>query len=362
MKRSGQQRGSAVSPVDVLGEYRDEPLAVRRLRFDALLAPARNLTFDESYRHHWYEPVRFSCPCCGFPALDGRGYADFCVVCFWRDDGRDDAQADQSSEGTDNAPWSLAEARANFLTYGCLYVPGRRNRGSFRGEVHPSTVAAKRALVAGFYRLFDADPSSPAWLDLWLEALRLSQDLIHIRGLARERGSEGRKIPAKRLAESEQLWAKTPPGPPGCLRRGAAPPVGPFGAGERHGFPKHRFTQDHAHCYLEGLREDTLAGARYESFVHRLEGWLLFLAADWSEARHGHRHVCGSADDALAYLHRELPEELATRVSLAVDPPEGWESLGEDERSEFVRRRIAQCEDLQRLVVATASGDVGLRL
>ncbi|MDY0062570.1 MAG: CPCC family cysteine-rich protein [Myxococcota bacterium] len=362
MKGTGLKRGSAASTVDVLGEHRDEPLAVRRLRFDALLAPARNLTFDEFYHHHWYEPVRFSCPCCGFPALDGRGYADFCVVCFWRDDGRDDAQADQSSDGTDNAPWTLAEARANFLTRGCLYAPDRRNRGSLRGEVHPSTMAAKRALIAGFYRLLDADPSSPAWLDLWLEALRLSQDLIHIRGLARERGSEGRKIPARRLAESEQLWTKAPPGLPGCLRRGAAPPVGPSGSGERRGFPKHRFTQDHASCYLEGLSEDTLAGARYESFMHRLEGWLLFLAADWSEARHGHRQVCGSAEDALAYLHSELPEELATRVMLAVSAPAGWESLGQDERSEFVCRRIAECEGLHGLVVAAAGGKVGPKL
>jgi hypothetical protein len=37
--------------------------------------------------------VRFRCPCCGFRTLNERGGYDICPVCFWEDDGQDDADA-----------------------------------------------------------------------------------------------------------------------------------------------------------------------------------------------------------------------------------------------------------------------------
>src|SRR5579885_3179586 len=39
------------------------------------------------------EGVKYSCPCCGYKTLDERGGYDICPVCFWEDDGQDDADA-----------------------------------------------------------------------------------------------------------------------------------------------------------------------------------------------------------------------------------------------------------------------------
>ena len=81
---------------------------------------------------HWYcdqldkgvikgaEPgVLYTCPCCGYPALDERGGYDICTLCFWEDDGQDEHNADLTLGGP-NADYSLTEARANWeshLTY-----------------------------------------------------------------------------------------------------------------------------------------------------------------------------------------------------------------------------------------------------
>ncbi|HLG61050.1 MAG TPA: CPCC family cysteine-rich protein [Ktedonosporobacter sp.] len=63
------------------------------------------------------EGVKYSCPCCGYKTLDERGGYDICPVCFWEDDGQDDADA------TTNRPFgpnhiSLAQARENYKRIG----------------------------------------------------------------------------------------------------------------------------------------------------------------------------------------------------------------------------------------------------
>lgn len=342
-----------VRPVDVLGPHKDEPLSKRRERFDLLFAPARNLTADEFFRHRWYEPVRFSCACCGFPTHAGRGYAEFCVVCFWRDDGRDDAEARQPSEDADNAPWSLEEARINFVNYGAMYAPGRRNLGSIRGEVHPSTVEAKRALVERFYQVLTVDPTQPTWMERWLEALRASQDLLRVRGRARAKSSERRKITVgARLPESEQPWRKAPPGLPGMLRRGTAERAGLTTSGERVSHPRHSWREHAADNYLRAVREATSQDGDDARFSARIEGWLLFVSCAWSRARHEENYVPKNPDDARTYLHNELPEALVRQVFTVVDNAQCATSMETSERAELIRRTLLQCEALQAQILA----------
>jgi len=61
--------------------------------------------------------VRYSCPCCGCKTLDERGGHDICPVCFWEDDGQDDADAD-TVRGGPNGSLSLTAARRNYREFG----------------------------------------------------------------------------------------------------------------------------------------------------------------------------------------------------------------------------------------------------
>ena len=38
-----------------------------------------------------------ACPCCGYETLGERGAFEICGVCWWEDDGQDNADADQVS-------------------------------------------------------------------------------------------------------------------------------------------------------------------------------------------------------------------------------------------------------------------------
>jgi hypothetical protein len=68
-----------------------------------------------------------ACPCCGYDTLDQRGDFDICDICFWEDDGADDAQLDAVS-GPNHI--TLREARRNYLTFGA-------NRELDREKVRP---------------------------------------------------------------------------------------------------------------------------------------------------------------------------------------------------------------------------------
>src|ERR1043165_3377883 len=58
-----------------------------------------------------YEP----CPCCGACTLGARGDYDICLVCWWEDDGKDNASADEVS-GPNHL--TLTQARVNVLVTG----------------------------------------------------------------------------------------------------------------------------------------------------------------------------------------------------------------------------------------------------
>lgn len=64
------------------------------------------------------------CPCCGLPTLSERGVYDICTVCWWEDDGQDDAQADEVYGGP-NHSYSLTHARQNYRAHGHMYDPGQ---------------------------------------------------------------------------------------------------------------------------------------------------------------------------------------------------------------------------------------------
>jgi GNAT superfamily N-acetyltransferase len=73
---------------------------------------------------------REPCPCCGACTLESRGDYDICPVCWWEDDGNDNASADRGS-GPNHL--SLTQARVNFLLTG-IFNP---ERGDLRDAQHP---------------------------------------------------------------------------------------------------------------------------------------------------------------------------------------------------------------------------------
>jgi hypothetical protein len=59
----------------------------------------------------------FRCPCCKFKTLHGRGGFETCPVCFWEDDGQDEADAERILGGP-NRNLSLRQAQENFKRIG----------------------------------------------------------------------------------------------------------------------------------------------------------------------------------------------------------------------------------------------------
>lgn len=69
------------------------------------------------------EDERLPCPCCGRATLSERGHYEICKVCWWEDDGQDNAKADTVMGGP-NYGVSLTQGRVNFLLHG-ISDPGR---------------------------------------------------------------------------------------------------------------------------------------------------------------------------------------------------------------------------------------------
>ena len=62
-------------------------------------------------------PNRFRCPCCGYKTLKAPAALGLCPVCWWEDDGQDDADAGEVRL-TVNGQLSLREARIHFTECG----------------------------------------------------------------------------------------------------------------------------------------------------------------------------------------------------------------------------------------------------
>jgi hypothetical protein len=90
-----------------------EALERRRRWFDGYMERLEHL----SVRAPKAKGIRYPCPCCGCRTLDERGGFDICPVCFWEDDGQDDADA-ATVRGGPNGGLSLTQARENYGAFG----------------------------------------------------------------------------------------------------------------------------------------------------------------------------------------------------------------------------------------------------
>lgn len=89
----------------------------------------------------------FTCPCCGYPTLGSRGSYETCLLCWWEDDGQDEADADEVLGGP-NGNYSLAQARTNFQRHLVMYPPAEDPRVG--GPDSASTLEAKRLIVDAY--------------------------------------------------------------------------------------------------------------------------------------------------------------------------------------------------------------------
>jgi hypothetical protein len=64
--------------------------------------------------------AKFRCPCCGYRTLVAPAALGLCPVCWWEDDGQEDADAGEVHL-TVNGDLSLTEARAYFADCGAAH-------------------------------------------------------------------------------------------------------------------------------------------------------------------------------------------------------------------------------------------------
>ncbi|HLY41490.1 MAG TPA: CPCC family cysteine-rich protein [Terracidiphilus sp.] len=62
----------------------------------------------------------YRCPCCGYRTLETPGSMALCPVCWWEDDGQEDADAAEVHH-TVNGALSLEEARQHFARCGASH-------------------------------------------------------------------------------------------------------------------------------------------------------------------------------------------------------------------------------------------------
>jgi uncharacterized protein YjbI with pentapeptide repeats len=84
------------------------------------------------------------CPCCYSLTLTGRGHFQICEVCFWEDDGQDDADADAVLGGP-NGELSLTQGRANYAT---LRTSDPRHSASVRRPTKAELTPRSRTVIA----------------------------------------------------------------------------------------------------------------------------------------------------------------------------------------------------------------------
>ena len=63
---------------------------------------------------------RFRCPCCGYKTLQAPSAMGLCPVCWWEDDGQEDADASEVRL-TVNGQLSLEQARNYFTLIGAAH-------------------------------------------------------------------------------------------------------------------------------------------------------------------------------------------------------------------------------------------------
>ena len=140
-----------------------------------MLAP--ELTPEQRLREQVREGVRATCPCCGYPTINGRAAYDICPLCGWEDDGQDDAERRPSGSphrddvvGGPNVDYSLTEARTNFAEYVTMYRPTDRDFERERAQTD-----VKRRVAAAYDRAVDGETT---FAEADAEARSLIDDLI----------------------------------------------------------------------------------------------------------------------------------------------------------------------------------------
>lgn len=113
-------------------------------------------------------PLRFQCPCCGYPTLPALASYEICELCNWEDDGQGDTTADEVWGGA-NSDYSFTEARINFKKYRVMYAPGRNQR--ITGGDSALEYETKGRLMAAFERAACAPQSKQAELVVEIERL-----------------------------------------------------------------------------------------------------------------------------------------------------------------------------------------------
>jgi len=64
--------------------------------------------------------TRYRCPCCGYRTLEAPAAMALCPVCWWEDDGQEDADAGEVHH-TVNGSLSLQEARRYYAECGASH-------------------------------------------------------------------------------------------------------------------------------------------------------------------------------------------------------------------------------------------------
>lgn len=116
---------------------------------------------------------RVTCPCCGYPTLDGRAAYEICFLCWWEDDGQDDDNARQVLAGP-NQRYSLCEARENFARYKLMHPPDRETRVG--GADSLDEIGAKQQVLDAFDQMMCT--SETEHHALW-EIARVGEHQLH---------------------------------------------------------------------------------------------------------------------------------------------------------------------------------------
>lgn len=130
--------------------------------------------------------VRFSCPCCGYPTLAGRGTDEICEICWWEDDGQDDDQADEVAGGP-NAGYSLNDARENFQQYLVMFPPEKDRR--IGGPDSEAALGLKVKLIQAFESMM-GEPAPEQMNSLW-EQVRAMERALNAELKTRMRSTSG---------------------------------------------------------------------------------------------------------------------------------------------------------------------------
>ena len=106
--------------------------------------------------------MRITCPCCGYPTIQG-GSSEICSLCNWEDDGQDDPDADEVRGGP-NQGYSLSEARVNFESYLIMYPP--EENPTIGGSDNEEEKQIKRNIIEAFDRMM-GEPATEELNALW---------------------------------------------------------------------------------------------------------------------------------------------------------------------------------------------------